>query len=224
MGALGSEAALRGFWAAVATGVGAVVVTALAIFIGQSQGGIPSPAPPITTTVTTTATTTATTKATTTATTTATVTDPGQPEDPDPTVTFLDALDPVERTFLTSEMATLGGVEYVHSLTNPMASCSQVGPVTWVLPQGAQRLLGEVGVDVGAAEPEARVAFLVQAGSSEVFSEVLAVGDHQSLTVPVKGGDRLTVETRFIPEGGFRGNCNTEAVAVWGDLRVQGAG
>lgn len=219
MGVLRSDSAVRGFWAAVVTGVVAIFVTALTIFIGQSQGGIPSPAPPVTTTAPPTIV-----EVPVTMTATATITpQPGGTDAGATTTTFLDAIEPTERTLLKSEAATLGGVEYIHSLTNPMASCSEAGPVTWVFPQSAQRLVGEVGVENGAAEPKARIAFLVQSGSSEVFSQVLAVGEHQTLDVPVKGGERVTIETRFIPEGGFRGNCNTEAVAVWGDLRVQQA-
>jgi len=214
MSHLRSERAFQGLWPAVVTGVVTLVCTAALIWFGQERGVVPSPvtAPTVTSQATTTAT----------ATVTVTATPSGPPVDNpgSAATTFLDALDPVEDTNLVAETAALGGTDYIHSLTNPMASCSQAGPATWVAPAGSQRLKAEVGVGVGAAEPEARVAFLVKVGSTEVFSKVFAVGEHGPLDVPIASGDRLTIETRFIPEDGFRGNCNTEAVAVWGDLRV----
>jgi hypothetical protein len=207
---------VHGIWAAVVAGLFSILATALVIWFGQANGVVPSPV--AASTVTAPATT-----VTETATATVEATPSSDPTESDQSaITYLDALDPVEDSFLVHEPATLGGVDYVHSLTNPMASCSQAGPVTWVLPSPSQRLLGEVGVDVGAAEPRARVAFLVQADGAEIFSEVLAVGEHASLDASVTEGERLTIETRFIPEGGFRGNCNTEATAVWGDLRLVG--
>ena len=123
-----------------------------------------------------------------------------------------------------AEIAALGGIDYIHSLTNPMASCSQAGPATWVAPAGSERLKAQVGVGVGAAEPKARVAFLVTVGSTEVFSKVLAVGEHEPLYVGIASGDRLTIETRFILRAGSEETGNTEAVAVWGDLRVLNGG
>ena len=213
MSHLRSERAFQGFWPAVVTGAVSVVCTAALIWFGQERGVVPSPV--TTPTVTSQTTTTAT------ATVTVTATPTGPPVDnPSAATTYLDALEPVEDTNLVAETAALGGIDYIHSLTNPMASCSQAGPATWVAPAGSERLKAEVGVGVGAAEPKARVAFLVTVGSTEVFSKVLAVGEHEPLDVGIASGDRLTIETRFIPEGGFRGNCNTEAVAVWGDLRV----
>jgi len=213
MSHLRSERAFQGFWPAVVTGAVSVVCTAALIWFGQERGVVPSPV--TTPTVTSQTTTTAT------ATVTVTATPTGPPvHNPSAAATYLDALESVERTNLVAETAALGGTDYIHSLTNPMASCSQAGPATWVAPAGSERLQAEVGVGVGAAEPKARVAFLVTVGSTEVFSKVLAVGEHEPLDVAIASGDRLTIETRFIPEGGFRGNCNTEAVAVWGDLRV----
>lgn len=220
MSHLGSERAFQGFWPAVVTGLVSIFCTVLVIWFGQERGVVPSPV--TASTVTSQATTTET--ATVTVTTTATVTATSSSASVDSTVsaatTYLDALDPVEDTYLVAEAAALGGKDYVHSLTNPMESCSQAGPTTWVVPSGAQRLQAEVGVSAGAAEPKARVAFLVTVGSTEVFSKVFAVGEHGPLDVAITSDDRLTIETRFIPEGGFRGNCNTEAVAVWGDLRM----
>lgn len=220
MSHLGSERAFQGFWPAVLTSLASVLCTVAVIWFGQERGVVPSPV--TASTVTSQATTTDTATVTVTETATVTATSSGGPVDPPASAatTYLDALNPVEDTHLVAEAAALGGKDYVHSLTNPMESCSQAGPTTWVIPSGAQRLQAEVGVSAGAAEPEARVAFLVTVDSTEVFSKVFAVGEHGPLDVAITSGDSLTIETRFIPEGGFRGNCNTEAVAVWGDLRV----
>jgi hypothetical protein len=221
MSHLASERAFQGFWPAVVTGVASILSTVALIWFGQERGVVPSPVTASTVTSQATTTETATVTVTRTATVTATSSNSASIGSPaSAATTYLDAFDPVEDTYLVAEAAVLGGKDYVHSLTNPMESCSQAGPTTWVVPSGAQRLQAEVGVSADAAEPKARVAFLVTMGSTEVFSKVFAVGEHGPLDVAITSGDRLTIETRFIPEGGFRGNCNTEAVAVWGDLRL----
>lgn len=92
---------------------------------------------------------------------TVTVTMTAEPDDggsTDTSVFYLEDLEPVE-DMLDVESFALGATTYPHSLINPLSSCSQTGPVGWVLPAGASRVLAEVGVDPASVEPDSQVTF-----------------------------------------------------------------
>ena len=129
---------------------------------------------------------------------------------------FLDAIDPIEDE-LNPESITWGAETFSRSLTNPLSGCSQVGPVDWVVPFGWSQLETEIGVGIDAVEPESRVTFNIYLDGTRAVSQTLAVGEHMPIEVSVVGVSRIRFET--IIDKSRRGNCNTEATAVWGDPR-----
>lgn len=110
---------------------------------------------------------------------------------------------------------SLGGVVFAHSLYNSLSGCSERGPGEWVVPANVTAFTAQVGVEIDAAEEDSRVTFVVTAGGSEVYKKTFDVGDSEPIRVPVIPNTRMKLES--IIDRSRRGNCNTEAVAVWGD-------
>jgi hypothetical protein len=127
---------------------------------------------------------------------------------------YLDQLEPIEDS-LYRDSVSWGSATFAHSLTNLLSGCSSVGPVAWVVPVGMSVLNTEIGVAVDANEPESRVTFSVYLDGTLASTNTLGVGEHIPLSVPLAGAQRLTVES--IIDESRRWNCNTEAMAVWGD-------
>lgn len=109
---------------------------------------------------------------------------------------------------------SLGGIIFAHALYNPLSG-SERGPGEWVVPANVTAFTAQVGVEIDAAEADSRVTFVVTAGGSEVYKKTFAVGDSEPVRVPLMPNTRMKLES--IIDRSRRGNCNAEAVAVWGD-------
>jgi hypothetical protein len=201
------------------TGSVTLVATVLTLAIGARQGSSTIhqlvPGPTITSTVTAAPTEGPTVTVTQTITATPTV-DTSQVAGDG--VTYLADLDPVEGG-LQTEPRTILKKPYAHAIANQMGGCSQSGPAEWVLPSGATRFKAQVGLDDRSLIPTARVAFAVSVDGKPLISRTVGLKQVQSIDVPVNGALRLKLETTLV-EGNVRNNCNTEAVAVWGDAQL----
>jgi hypothetical protein len=202
------------------TGSVTLLVTILTLAVGARQGSsvvhnlVPGP------TVTATSIVSPTPLPAVTVTQTVTVTPPPTTGPPPPTdgVTYLATLKPVEGG-LSSEPRTVLKTSYAHAMANQMGGCSQSGPTEWVLPSGATRFKAQIGLDDRSLIATARVAFAVSIDGKPVATKTVGLKQVQPIDVPVSGALRLKLETTLV-EGNVRNNCNTEAVAVWGDAQL----
>jgi NPCBM/NEW2 domain len=157
-----------------------------------------------------------------TATHTVTASVPEEPSEPTPKETqsasnFLADLDPVEGRLETKSVSWRGDT-YPRSLVNPLSGCSQEGPVDWVIPPESKFFRAEVGVDAASVEPLSKVTFIVYLDGSPLPPKTLAVGAHAPVEVPLADHSRIRLES--IIDESRRNNCNTEAIAVWGNARL----
>lgn len=148
-----------------------------------------------------------------TATATVTVSPSATTPAPSPGVLYLSDLPAI--SYLETGSRSLGGAIFAHSLYNPLSGCSERGPGEWVVPANVTAFTVQAGVAIDAAEADSRVTFVVTAGGSEVYKKTFAVGGSEPVRVPVMPNTRMKLES--IIDRSRRGNCNTEAVAVWGD-------
>ena len=201
---------INGTAVVVAAVIGAAATLIAAILVAKS-GNVPEallPKPTSTVTVTATRTITASPSASNGSNPTSSSIRPGR-------VTYLDSLPPVEGG-LDRESVTWGDRTFSRSLTNPLSGCSDKGPVDWVIPADAGTFVAEIGVETDAVEAESRVTFNVFVdGTLGGESPTLGVGEHQPIEIPVRDKSRIRLES--IIDQSRRSNCNTEAVAVWGD-------
>jgi hypothetical protein len=201
------------------TGTATLLATVLTLAIGARQGSSAIhqlvPGPTVTTTATVSPSQVPTVTVTQTVTATPTV-------DPLPVagdgLLYLADMEPVEGG-LSVQPRTILKHAYAHPLANEMGGCGQAGPAEWVLPSGATRFKAQVGLDDRSLIPTARVAFAVSVDGKPVTSKTVGLKQLQSIDVPVSGALRLKLETTLV-EGNVRNNCNTEAVAVWGDAQL----
>lgn len=192
---------------AVISALGGIVAGAVGILGGQERGIVGVPVAPVTVTAT------------------ATVTETVAPSEPTdgvdadgsggmlPSGVYLDELDTVEESYDPIDIA-FDGTPFPHSLVNPMSGCSEVDRVEWVAPANATALSMELGVDPASAEAAAKVTFTVSMDGQKIVNETLAVGEHEHVSVQVRGSGRLLFENAIDEDR--RGNCNTEAKAIWG--------
>ena len=128
---------------------------------------------------------------------------------------YLDSIDTVEGG-LEPASITWGESTFPHSLTNPLSGCSAQGPVDWVVPSDAVLFVAEIGVTADSVEPDSRVTFNVFVdGVLQDGPQTLGVGEHTRMEVDVQDKGRIRLES--VIDQSRRNNCNTEAVAVWGD-------
>jgi hypothetical protein len=203
------------------TGSVTLLATILTLAIGARQGSSAIhqlvPGPTVTTTATALPSVTPTVTVTHTVTPTPTVeTSPVAGSD----LTYLADLKPVEGG-LVAEPRTILKKAYAHAIANKMGGCSQAGATEWVLPSGATRFKAQVGLDDRSLIPTALVAFAVSLDGKPVVSKTVGLKQLQPIDVPVNGALRLKLETTLV-EGNVRNNCNTEAIAVWGDAQLTG--
>lgn len=131
---------------------------------------------------------------------------------------YLDGLDTIEDE-LDAESVSWGTATFARSLVNPLSGCSAVGPVEWVRPAGADSLKAEIGVAVESVEADSKVTFNVYLDGVLKSENTLGVGQHTPIDVPL--GDSLRITFESIIDQSRRGNCNTEAYAVWGNARLE---
>ncbi|MFI5627463.1 hypothetical protein ACIA03_28665 [Nocardioides sp. NPDC051685] len=192
---------------AVISAFGGVAAGAVGVLGGQEKGFVGVPVAPVTVTAT------------------ATVTETVAPSDPtdgddavqpgleSPSSVYLDELDTVEESYDPIDIA-FDGTPFPHSLMNPMSGCSEVDQVEWVAPANATALSMDLGVDPSSAEAAAKVTFTVSMDGQKILNETLAVGQHKHVSVQIRGSGRLLFENAI--DENRRGNCNTEAKAIWG--------
>lgn len=215
-GSSGSHSSRTVWVGAAATIVGAII-SAAATLSAARAGNLPSivALPTSTSTVTQTAFSVQTVTVTQTVTHTdaqAASTQPGTTANPGRT--YLVDLRPIGASF-ERRVVDFSTVTYPNSLINLMSGCSQTGPVDYLVPVGATQLITEVGVTRDSLEPDSRITFQVTVDGQRVEPVTTGVGQHTTLTVAVTDKSRVRLETSI--DKNRRTNCNTEAVAVWGD-------
>lgn len=200
----GEKSRIRGALIQGAATIIGALIGAVATLVAARSGAIPAqilPMPIQTITVTATATSTATVS-------------PSSPIPvPSPGALYLSDLRAISD--LETGSSSLGGIIFAHALYNPLSGCSERGPGEWVVPANVTAFTAQVGVEIDAAEADSRVTFVVTAGGSEVYKKTFAVGDSEPVRVPLMPNTRMKLES--IIDRSRRGNCNAEAVAVWGD-------
>jgi hypothetical protein len=127
---------------------------------------------------------------------------------------YLDQLETIEDAFYDGPVSW-GAQTFPHSLQDYLSGCSSVGPVDWVIPARMSTFSTEVGVAVDSVEADSRVTFSIYLDGVNVSTATLGVGEHNPVTVPLDGAQRLRLEA--IIDESRRGNCNTEAKAAWGN-------
>lgn len=139
-------------------------------------------------------------------------------EGPSPSAIFLDDLSPIEGG-LENQSVSWRDATFSRSLVNSLSGCSAQGPVDWVIPQGVSLFIAEIGVDTSSVEPDSKVTFSVYLDGDPTEPTTLSVGQHTSLNVPLGDHQRMRLES--IIDKDRRNNCNTEALAVWGNARFE---
>jgi NPCBM/NEW2 domain len=201
-----------------------IITATVALFVGilgavvSARHDVPGtdvlfPRPTATTTVTATA--------------TATITTTVTPSETTPTVTtataggastYLADMDPVEGGLETEPRAILKK-SYAHAVSNQMGGCSQARPTEWVLGTGVSRFQAWIGLDDISLISTAKIQFMVTLDGKKLVTKTLGLKQVEFIDVPVQNGLRLKLDTVLV-EGNVRNNCNTEAIAVWGDAAV----
>lgn len=215
-GGHGSHPARTGWLNAGATLVAGVIGAVATLLVARS-GNLPSVVALPTTTITVTQTALSTTTETVTRTVTPTIgsnTGTGVAATGNSGRTYLVDLQPVDSS-LEQRVVDFSDVTYPNSLINLMSGCSQTGPVDYLVPGGATQLVAEVGVTRDSLEPDSRVTFQVTVDGQRAEPITAQVAQHATLRVVVSSKSRVRLETSI--DKNRRTNCNTEAVAVWGD-------
>ncbi|MGI9001501.1 MAG: NPCBM/NEW2 domain-containing protein [Pseudonocardia sp.] len=135
--------------------------------------------------------------------------------------TYLDSLDPVGRDYLKSEPRRVDNNSYAHALYDSLGGCYSTGPAEYVVPEGAQTFTVVVGLADSSPTSEAKVKFTFYIDGRIPQNGEAEVGLKETVTIKfsVKDALRLKLEATLV-EGDVSDNCNSEAVAVWGDPRL----
>jgi hypothetical protein len=130
-------------------------------------------------------------------------------------VTYLADLQSLEHR-LNSDPQDISGKTYSRALSNPLGGCSQIPPVEWNLSGDYAKFATTIGLSDDSIIRDAAVNFVVSLDGRLIADRTLEFGQAQEVALNVKQGLRLRLESKLV-RGNVRNNCNSEAVAVWGD-------